>query len=386
MDFLSQTRFIERLQFFNGQRLFASDLQGLEAFNREMRWLHNQSLHQPGIGNGFAVSGKKGDREVTIGPGYAIDAEGREIVLMQNQIEPIPPVAGEADGGPALYDLTVSYPDDAFLEETERREGICNQPGGTIRLKEEPVFCWIALDENGQPKDAKQKREIAAGMRVVLARVEIVNCQLHKNLSTAQRLSARPSTQPYICCREATPKWLEWTLAPFEPDLLRTSASAKTLVALLSSNPTSSPMIWPFGLQAEIDTSRCGFRTTPCYSARIAGPRIKQIPQASDPEESDGDQVFTFVIDGLMQIVAPQPDKFTVQVLLIAQQLFGNIETPDVPSLRSRRRRGKAGAANNNALANLAQRLKNVGVATAFQDMIDQLFSDWTVVWMGIEG
>ena len=111
MEFLKETRFIERLQFFNGQRLFASDLQGVEAFNREMRWLHNKSLHQPGIGNGFAVSGKKGDREVTIGPGYAIDAMGREIVLTRNQIEPVPPVAGDRNGNPALYYLTVSYPE-----------------------------------------------------------------------------------------------------------------------------------------------------------------------------------------------------------------------------------------------------------------------------------
>ena len=116
MEFLKETRFIERLQFFNGQRLFASDLQGLEAFNREMRWLHNESLHQPGIGNGFAVSGKKGDREVRIGPGYAIDAMGREIVLTQTQVEVVPPVASEDDGSPVLFDLTVSYPDDEFLE------------------------------------------------------------------------------------------------------------------------------------------------------------------------------------------------------------------------------------------------------------------------------
>ena len=59
MENLLERRFIERLQFFNGQRLFASDLQGLEAFSRGMRWLHNKSLHQPGIGNGFAVAGKK---------------------------------------------------------------------------------------------------------------------------------------------------------------------------------------------------------------------------------------------------------------------------------------------------------------------------------------
>jgi len=42
MSILDETRFIERFQFFNGQRLFASDLQGADDFNREMRWLHNR--------------------------------------------------------------------------------------------------------------------------------------------------------------------------------------------------------------------------------------------------------------------------------------------------------------------------------------------------------
>ena len=77
MSIVGASPFTERIAFFDGQRLFASDLQFLEQFNREMRWLHNRSLHQPGIGSGFAVSGNKGDREVRIEPGYAIDNLGR---------------------------------------------------------------------------------------------------------------------------------------------------------------------------------------------------------------------------------------------------------------------------------------------------------------------
>ena len=70
MTVASTTRFIERLQFFDGQRLFAEDLQALEQQHRELRWLHNQSLHQPGVATGYAVAGAKGDRKVTIQPGY----------------------------------------------------------------------------------------------------------------------------------------------------------------------------------------------------------------------------------------------------------------------------------------------------------------------------
>src|SRR6478736_2969964 len=76
MDELGLTQFVERVRFFNGQQLFASDLQSVEAFDRDMRWLHNRSLHQPGIGNGFAITGRRGDRLVTIGAGYASDVGG----------------------------------------------------------------------------------------------------------------------------------------------------------------------------------------------------------------------------------------------------------------------------------------------------------------------
>src|SRR3954453_3289773 len=119
MSFIDLTRSIERQRFFDGQRLFADDLQQIEGFNREMRWLHNQSLHQPGIGNGFAVSGRKGDRQVGVGPGYAIDDLGREIVLTSPRTIPVPPVAGDVAGKPKRYVLTVQYPSDEDLEEVE---------------------------------------------------------------------------------------------------------------------------------------------------------------------------------------------------------------------------------------------------------------------------
>jgi hypothetical protein len=367
MNFLNQTRFIERLQFFNGQRLFATDLQGLEAFNREMRWLHNKSLHQPGIGNGLAVSGKKGDREVTIGPGYAIDAEGHEIVLTQSVAEPVPPVAGEEDGRPALFDLTISYPDDAFLEETERREGICRQPGGVIRLQEEPVFCWVRLKESGQPLDDQLKSEIAAGMRIVLARAEVLNCQLDKDISIAQRLSARPAKQPYVCCGTAEPDWQPWMIATFEPEGILADREALNRLRIC-------PFISPVGLQAEIDTSQCRFLTAPCYSARISGPRIKQITTSSDagPQVFVAGQTFTIVIDGLVQIINPLPNKFTVQILLLVQLLLPATDSGEI---------NLAPLAGRGAAKRQVSQLEE-----ALQKFIKDNFSDWHLVWMGVEG
>jgi hypothetical protein len=241
MATLNDTRFVERIQFFDGQRLLAPDLQALETFNREMRWLHNQTLHQPGIGSGYAVHGKKGDREVTVAPGYALDALGREIVLTRDRRLPVPPVAGAGNGRPSQYDLAVAYPSDEDLKPTETREGVCLTQG-VVRLREEPVFCWIPLGKDGQPIDTNLKVRVRDGLFIVLARVAIANCQLEKPVSTVQRRNARPPKQPHIACGVASPTW-EWK-------------PANNFLVLLA---------------AAVDTRCGGFATAPSYWARLRG-------------------------------------------------------------------------------------------------------------------
>jgi len=366
MEILGQTRFLERLQFFNGQRLFASDLQGVEAFNREMRWLHNQSLHQAGIGSGFAVIGKKGDREVTIMPGYAIDAQGREMVLTESWVQQIPPVAGEDDGTPVFFDLTVSYPADTDLEEAETREGIC-LPRGVVRLREQPIFCWVRLDGNGQPVDARLKREVLAGMKIVLSRAEVLNCQLNRDLSIAQRRSARPAKQPHIACGTALPT--EWQIWDFRKEAFSSAALRSTDLPIRDFTlrasqvlQTEEPFIAEVGLQAVISTAAAGFVTTPCYSAHIVGPRIKQVGSMPVLRE--------FIVDSLVNVVEPQPRSFMVRVLLLVQALSSPGEITNLkPQMQSVEARHTESAAK----------------VDAEQDPL-ALFSDWYVVWMGVEG
>jgi len=339
MQLTNQTSVIERLSFFDGQRLYASDLQSLEALNREMRWLHNQSLHQPGIGNGFDVIGKKGDREVKIMPGYAIDEQGREIVLTEAWVEQVPPVAGEEDGSAIVYDLTVSYPDDTQLEETEIREGVC-LPAGAIRLREQSIFCWVRLNQDGLPADENLKQDVLAASKLILARAEVLNCRLNKDLSFSQRRRARPGKQPYIACGLAKPtSWQIW-------DFSDSSASATI---------SDTPELLPFGLKARVETKAAGFVTTPCYSAHIRGPRIKSF-EPGEPLTLTGakgraviaaNQKVDFIIDGLLAIVNPQPQSFDLEVLLLAKTL-----------------------ANGSV---------DISKST-------DLFTDWYIVWHGVEG
>lgn len=384
MTILDQTRFIERQQFFNGQRLFADDLQTLEAFNREMRWLHNKSLHQPGIGNGFAVSGKKGDREVAIGPGYAIDREGHEIVLIRDQVEAVPPVAGEADGTPVLFDLTVSYLDEE-LEEAELREGICNQRGA-VRLREEPVFCWVRLDANGQPKELKDKQAIRSGMRLVLARAEVLNCELFQDLSVAERLNARPATLPYICCGTSEPQWRPQLFAPLDPNETFGSEEGANLVQTFSLGLGFFPFVLPIGLMAKVDTSACGFLNTPCYSARISGPRFMSFKRTVKIRQQDVEATIAFVFEGFVQIIDPKPTSFIANILLMGQLIAPN--TAQRQALFE-----VAGAAIEFLKSN---DLNSDKFKQQTQDTVDKLFkysrdettgdeTGWRLVWMGVE-
>jgi hypothetical protein len=277
---ITGARFLERQQFFDGQRLVASDLQDLEAFHRQMRWLHNQSLHQPGIGSGYAVVGPAGASEVTIAPGYAIDALGREIVLVEPSVQPVPPVANDGFGQPVFYDLTVSYPDDRELDESETRDGIC-LPRGVVRLEEQPVFCWVRLGPppDRQPIDGALKADLQSGLRIRLARAEVFNCVLKSPLSVAERRNARPPSQPYVACGHGS------------------LADAQILSGELTSE---LPLL---ALHAVVDTAAAGFRTRPCYYANVTGARLVTGGGA------------TYFIDGFSSTLVPDAQPLTQVVV-----------------------------------------------------------------------
>jgi len=332
MAIVGSTQFLERIQFFNGERLFASDLQALEAFNREMRWLHNQSLHQPGVGSGFQVLGNTGDRQVTISPGYALDSCGREIILTENRILAIPPVADDGSGGSVFYDLTVSYPNDSDLTPSETRDGIC-MPAGVVRLREEPVLCWARLSDdlsNRQPVDARLKNWIKTGLFIVLAQVEIFHCQLKHPVSTVQRRNARPAKQPRIACGSFAPTPQQWRVAGLG------NASLSSQMDFSTGELTSSSV----RVYVDVDTSPGHFGATPAYNARLSGKRINNDRKGN-----------YWILDGLVDVAespAPTPTSFRIEIF------------PVILPLRQRQ-------------------------TSASVSVHQSLFHGWQINWMGIE-
>jgi hypothetical protein len=307
MAIIGSTQFLERIQFFNGERLAAADLQALESFNREMRWLHNQSLHQAGVGSGYAITGNIGDTQVTISPGYALDSQGEEIILTEPLVLPIPPVADNGSGASVFYDLTVSYPQDSDLKPSETRVGICNcPPQGVVRLTEEPIFCWVQLNDDPtkrQPVDARLKNLIQSGMFIVLAQVEIFNCQLRQPVSTAQQRSARPAKTPHIASGIATN--VSWK-------------------AEYSGNSTASAVGVTFGLpyKATIYTTSGKFQGNPAYMARLSGSRV------------DNSTSPTTLIDALVNIPSAgiSPSQFDIEVFPLVALLSSTGTAVPIPA------------------------------------------------------
>lgn len=75
---------LDRLNYFNGQRLDAADLRLEQQYHiRVRRWL-NKSLYTTGIARGLEVVAQdpKKSMNVIVSPGLALDSEGREILLL----------------------------------------------------------------------------------------------------------------------------------------------------------------------------------------------------------------------------------------------------------------------------------------------------------------
>jgi hypothetical protein len=266
----------ERPSFADGQRLTAADLSAVQAFTQQGRWLHNRTLHDWGIVRGLVVDGRAGDREVVVGPGFALDAQGREIVLTDARTVAVPSVGLTAGGADGTYALTVCYATDASLPLTPALGG----GRGAVRRIEEPLLRWQ------NPNDRGGEAPYRPGLDLVLATVQIRGPRIVA-ISPAQRRHVEPVSRPFIAGGE-TPKggtrWRTW----------ETDRDGTRVV---------------LGLMTQVDTSWVGFKRQPAYLANVVGDRVFQEIQIDGVPGP-------FPIDGITQVLDPSPSGFTLALLL----------------------------------------------------------------------
>ena len=72
---------IKRLHYYNHQFLDEKDFRDEQLYHIEMRRRLNRSLHFWGVVDGLQVA-RSGNREITVEPGFALDNDGRELVVL----------------------------------------------------------------------------------------------------------------------------------------------------------------------------------------------------------------------------------------------------------------------------------------------------------------
>lgn len=180
---------IERLNYYNGQRLEAKDLKLEQEYHIRMRRWLNKSLYIPGIAKGLGVRPEKDENgenthRVIVSPGLAIDNEGREIILLEEK--PLD-VIGKGGSHEAVVEgnyLTIQYSEEKVAEEQvgcnirakdhENRSHLAW--GGPARILAEPLLEWcdsiphegsgkIVLAQVEMDKGCKKVHQINTGVR-----------------------------------------------------------------------------------------------------------------------------------------------------------------------------------------------------------------------------
>ncbi len=152
----------QRVNYFAGQFLEDKDFQAEQRYHLMRRRQLNQELFSAGVRNGFALemNGSTG-KKLSVGPGAAIDARGRELWLDAAKVLSLPTLP---DGN---YILCMRVVDilkarEIYSVPTQKADGSVSKSDKTIwegdtRSADLIEFCMIAVNEAFTPDELKQK-------------------------------------------------------------------------------------------------------------------------------------------------------------------------------------------------------------------------------------
>ena len=241
---------LERLRYWQGQKLRRRDFQDQVDMEAQLRWWHNRALHQAyGVARGLEVAGvsnSNGSRikGVWVEPGIAYDCFGRMLVLQAAKEIPLP--ESSLPTGRARV-LVIRYKERCAYPRQPDNSSTCWDTRRSSFL-EQPEFQWL---------DAEQPDP---GQGVPLARIRYEQ--------------ESDTVEPSLDIGFIVP---------------RARALARPRIASGATIPGNTPWEpWeekgtPIGVQVCIDTSAAGFTETPCYFAWLQGPLWQAAPGSNRP-------------------------------------------------------------------------------------------------------
>jgi hypothetical protein len=238
---------LERFQYWQGQRLRASDFNRIAGDDAQRRWWHNRALHNAwGIYRGFKVTPLPNAKKATsihVESGLAYDSFGRELVLESAREVPVPENIQNNFGASRTITLRLllGYPEQSTSSSSCAAPANC-WPQTSSTRSANVQFQWIAQDA------ARQSDGIVLGDLHITPRGENtfeVNTAPARTMPLARPLLATGSTPP------GNTFWGSWPL---------------------DSNSNDFQSSISIGVQTNIDSSAAGFTSLPCYFAWLQGP------------------------------------------------------------------------------------------------------------------
>jgi len=232
---------LNRIAFWQGQVLRASDFRTEIGTAEQLRWWHNRSLHNTyGVRFGLDVSSVADaqGQAVLVSCGIAYDCFGRELLVSQTQRVPLP-VVKEKDT--AVRTLVVVW-----------RDGHGERPCCEGR----PEPCWPATSshENGRIEFSwTMESDLHASDGVPIARLAPGGKTRLDPRFVAP--ASRPIARPLLASGETIPGNTPWEVWFEDFQDARGNLQRRAL-----------------GMQTRIDTSAAGFTRLPRYFAQLQGP------------------------------------------------------------------------------------------------------------------
>lgn len=279
----------DRVTYRNGQRLDARDLRDDDLGDARFRQLHLRHLHDTwGIALGFEVMQLNDRREkvetdgtaVLVGPGYAVDELGRDLLLP----EPIQPPLPKLDGRVVL---TAGYREDSEFRSLSDLSMLCFDDGLNPR-HERAGFAW------------RRPEEVRFGPEVPLVQLTIANGVIAGPLDSRVRRYAQPFLRPHIgvgVTEEGQSGWRDWVEG--------TGEARQEL-----------------GLELKVNTFEAGFIRAPIYFPPLQGDfsNERDKPLFEPDLWPQGEPAFS--LDSLGFVTGATTESFIYRILNIGQDPF----------------------------------------------------------------
>jgi hypothetical protein len=256
-----------------------------------LRRLHVCYLHDTwGIALGFEVRQADDNRAVVVGPGYAVDGTGRDILLAEAIHISVPQVIG-----PEAVVLTVRYQEDAAFRDRPNLAALCLS-GGLDPRHERPLFAWRLQDD------------VRFGPEVPLVQVVVEGGVILGGLDGRVRRYTQPLVRPYIGWGATEPGrtgWRQWDRSAALEVVVETSEAGVTRVpyyfAILQGDfgnrggeaPLFQPDVWPTGTQPTFFLEGWNFITDAGqerFTYRIIGAQQLPFQRTMTPSEAESRQ------------------------------------------------------------------------------------------------